>query len=141
MPEKYDSDEYRNLISSGHEDVDISIEAQLTALLSFDSIYSRQTHNDKVLNRQFPHHDFKLLFEDFSRARRENIKARRKESHSRAHQQVSTRAAQLNPSYQAHELISNPPAKRDVILVTVTVVTIATSAIALGLALHYSTNN
>ena len=90
--ERYDSDECRNILSSGCEDIDASIEAQLNTLLSFDSIYSRESHNDKVVTRHIPHHDFKQLFENFSRARRDRIKTRRKKSHSRTHLQVSTSA-------------------------------------------------
>ena len=139
--DNYRSDECQNLLSFGHEDVVAGIEAKLTTLLSFDSIHSRLRQNDEF-HRGLPlHHEFKQSFEYFLRARRGDIKTKRKERYIETSKKVSHRAARLLYCYRYHELILIPLAKRDMILVTATVTAIAISAIPLGLALHNSTNN
>lgn len=82
--ETYNSDECQNL-SSSHEEVGAGIEAKLTTLLSFDSIYSRQTIEDIRHHYYPPHHEFYLILSDRNR----EIKARRKERYTRTRQIVS----------------------------------------------------
>ena len=86
--EEYDSDECQNLLSS-LEEVGAGIEAKLTTLLSFDSIYSRQTIEDIKIHHYPPHHELYLILIDRNR----EIKAKRKERYTRSRQIVSNHVA------------------------------------------------
>ena len=85
----YDSDECQDLLEPGREDVGASIEAKLRTLLMFDSIFSRLTDHDHERGRTPVHHPFKLSFDAFILARKNQVKADRKEKYAITHQNVS----------------------------------------------------
>ena len=91
--ETYDSDECRDLLVPGRESVGAGVEAKLRKLCSFNTIYSRPTYEIERGQNVPLHHSFYVLFNQFFADRRENIKAKRKAHHIKAHQNVSKHSA------------------------------------------------
>ena len=89
----YDSDECQDLLIPGREGIGAGIEAKLTKLFSFDTIYGRRTHEDEKSHTIPGTHMFNILFNQFMAERREDAKAKRKVNYARAHQNVSKHSA------------------------------------------------